>query len=280
MIGPSELARDFWEQGKSSSCPIYDMHGHMGPFHSIYFPRPEAADMLRTMDECGVRWLVFSHHAALNSPEPGNRLAVKAVRQHPDRLRAYCVINPNYPALAEAELDAFDAYRDVYVGLKFHPSTHRVSLSDDRYRPALEFADRHGLLLLTHTWEANPFCGPEAVRHVAERYTRLKLLLGHSLHADWNAAVRISREFPHVYLELTAVFDDRGPIEMFVGEVGSERLLFGTDLPWFDPHQAIGALLSAEVSDEDRHNICHRNAEKLLAPLLAGSPGPQSSSGG
>jgi predicted TIM-barrel fold metal-dependent hydrolase len=45
-------------------------------------------------------------------------------------------------------------------------------------------------------------------------------------------------------------------------------MLFGTDLPWFDPHQAIGALLSADITDEDRHNICHCNAEKLLSPIV------------
>ena len=82
------------------------------------------------------------------------------------------------------------------------------------------------------------------------------------------AAVALARDFPNVFLELTAVFDDRGVLEQFVAEAGSERMLFGTDLPWFDPHQAVGVLLTARISDEDRHNICHRNAEKLLAPYL------------
>jgi len=108
---------------------------------------------------------------------------------------------------------------------------------------------------------------------MAENYPRVKLLLGHSCHGDWDAAVRLAHDFPNVYLELTAVFDDRGVLEKFVREVGSDRLLFGTDLPWFDPHHAIGVLLSAEISDEDRHNICHRNAEVLLAPFLKGPIG-------
>ena len=56
--------------------------------------------------------------------------------------------------------------------------------------------------------------------------------------------------------------------EKFVHEAGSDRMLFGTDLPWFDPHQAVGVLLNADITDEDRHNICHRNAERLLAPIL------------
>ena len=268
MISESALACEFWEMGKSVTCPIYDMHGHMGVWHSIYFPRPEATDMIRTMDECGVRLLVFSHHMALFAPDLGNTLAVEAVRQHPGRLRAYCAVNPNYPERLAADLETFEAHRDVYVGFKFLPDYHRIPLSDRRNKPAWEYANDRELLVLTHTWGGSPFDGPAVVRDVAELYPRVKLLLGHSFHDDWDAAVALARDYPNVYLELTAVFDDRGPLEKFVAEVGSERLLFGTDLPWFDPHQAVGALLSAAISDEDRHNICHRNAEKLLMPFL------------
>jgi predicted TIM-barrel fold metal-dependent hydrolase len=274
MIGPSKLAREFWEFGKSADCPIYDMHGHMGVWHSIYFPRPDAAEMIRTMDECGVRMLVFSHHMALFAPDLGNTLSVQAVRQYPDRLRAYCAVNPNYPEQLQADLAAFEAgsadalVPDVYVGFKFLPDYHGIALSDERYRPAWEVANERELLILTHTWGGSELDGPAVLRQVAERYPRVKLLLGHSCHDEWDAAVELARDFANVYLELTAVFDDRGVLEEFVRQAGSERLLFGTDLPWFDPHHAVGALLSADISDEDRHNICHRNAERLLAPFL------------
>ena len=268
MIGPSELAREFWEGGKSASCPIYDMHGHMGIWHSIYFPRADADAMIQTMDECGVRMLVFSHHMALFAPDLGNGPSVQAVRRYPDRLRAYCALNPNYPEHFEADLATFEAHRDVYVGFKFLADYHGIAISDERYRAAWEYADQRELLILAHTWEGSPFDGPAVVRQMAERYPRVKLLLGHSCHADWDTAVQLAHDFANIYLELTAVFDDRGVLEKFVQEAGSDRLLFGTDLPWFDPHQAVGALLSADISDEDRHNICHRNAEKLLAPFL------------
>ena len=212
--------------------------------------------------------LVFSHHQALMVPDVGNRPSIEAVRRFPDRLRAYCVINPNYPELAAADLDSFDQHRDVFVGLKFLSDYHKVAITDERYRPALEYADRHRLLVLMHTWGGSPYDGAGLVRQLAERYPNVTFLLGHSCHGDWDAAVALARDFPNVYLELTAIFDDRGVLEKFGAEAGSERMLFGTDLPWFDPHQAVGALLSAHLSDEDIHNICHRNAEKLLAPLL------------
>lgn len=269
MVTRSPLAREFWENGRSASCPIYDMHGHMGSYHSIYFPRGETPDMIRTMDEAGVKLLLFSHHATLHSPDLGNRLSVEAVQRFPNRLRAYCVVNPNYPERVAQDLATFDdLYPDVYVGLKFLSDYHAIALTDDRYRPAWEHADARGLLVLAHTWGGSVYDGEEVVARVAERYPCVKFVLGHSCHGAWDAAVALAWAFPNIYLELTAVFDDRGAIEKLASEAGSDRLLFGTDLPWFDPHHAIGVLMNAAITDEDRHNICHRNAERLLAPLL------------
>jgi uncharacterized protein len=268
VIGNSELAKDFWENGKSAACPIIDMHGHMGDWAAIYFPRSEPEQMIGTMDECGVKLLCFSHHAALSCPDLGNRPSIEAARRYPDRLKAYCVINPNYPELAEAELAAYEQNLDVYVGLKFHPEMHRLALASEGYRPALEYADAHRLPVLMHTWGNNPYCGAAQVRKLAERYHNLWLLLGHSLHFTWDEVVALAREFPNIYLELTALFDDRGALEKFAAEAGSERMLFGTDLPWFDPHQAVGALLSAHLTDEEIQNICHRNAERLLEGVM------------
>jgi uncharacterized protein len=264
VIASTPLTSEFWEFGRAASCPIYDMHGHMGTFHSIYFPRGEAAEMIGSMDEAGVKLLVFSHHHALFAPEVGNQSSIKAVRQFPQRLRAYCVINPNYPELIARDLDSFEQYRDVFVGFKFLSDYHQIALNDQRYWPAWEYAEAHQLLILMHTWGGSQYDGAAVIRSIAGRYPHVKLLLGHSVHGDWDAAVQLARDFPNLYLELTAVFDDRGIIEKFAGEAGSERMLFGTDLPWFDPQHAIGVLCSAQISDEDRHNICHRNAEKLL----------------
>ncbi len=270
MIGNSALALEFWEKGRSDSCPIYDMHGHMGAWHAIYFPRGEADQMIGTMDECGVKMLVFTHHHALLAPDVGNQASIEAVRRFPGRLRAYCAINPNYPAQVEADIESFERHRDVYVGFKFLSDYHKVPITDERYRPALEYAECQRLLVLMHTWGGSPFDGAPLVRRLAELYPNVRFLLGHSCHDDWDAAVALAQDFPNLYLELTAIFDNRGILEKFVAEAGSERMLFGTDLPWFDPHQAVGALLSAHLSDEEIHDICHRNAEKLLAPFLTG----------
>jgi len=267
-ISDSPLAHEFWSTGKSVSCPIYDLHGHMGDYPPIYMPKSDPASMIETMDDCGVKVLVFSHHLALLTPDLGNQASIEAVRQYPDRLRSYMVFHPKYPDIMSGIWNTYEKYPDVFVGLKLHPDIHEVPLSDPRFIPAFDYANAHELIVLSHTWGTSIYNGYKEVYGIAREFPRIKLLLGHCLHAEWQSAAQLAHDFPNVYLELTAVFDDRGAIETLVSGAGSDKVIFGTDLPWFDPHHAIGALLSADITDEDLHNIFHRNAERLLAPYL------------
>lgn len=260
----SALAGAFWDLDLKSRCPVIDMHGHMGAFRGIYFPRASTDDMIGTLDRCGVRMLVFCHHDALFVPDIGNRANVEAVRAHPDRLRAYMAVQPHYPELLARDLESFDKHRDVYVGLKFLAGYYNVPWDAPAFERAWAFANERKLLVLGHTWGGSACDGQAQVRKAAERYPNIRLLCGHSLYGAWDDAIAIAKEFPNVYLELTAVLYPKGPLERFVEAGLAKKLLFGTDLPWFDPHQGIGSILSAEMTDEDRHAILHGNAEELL----------------
>ena len=266
MINNTPLARTFWEKGRADDCPVYDMHGHMGPFSGIWFPRPSPEGMIRAMDNAGVKLLCFTPHDALFAPEIGNATSIEAVRKFPNRLRAYMAINPHYPEFIARDIGAFGEYTDVFVGVKLLADYHKIPITAPAYESALKFADERRLLVLAHTWGDSTYNGAEQCRTVSRQYPNIAFVLGHSLHGAWDDAIAIAKEFPHVYLDLCAVLDDdRGVIEKFVEEGLSERMLFGTDLPWFAPHCGIGAILSADITDEDRRRILSRNAQKLLS---------------
>jgi len=266
MIADTPLVREFWEKGRAEDCPVIDMHGHMGPWKGIWFPRPDAERMVYSMERANVRLMCFAHHDALFAPDVGNRAAVEAVRRFPERLRAYVGINPHYPEAVRRDLDAFEKNADVFVGVKLLADYHRVPMTAPAYEPALRFAAERKLLVLMHTWAGSAFDGPDVVRKLAAKFPDAELLCGHSFHAAWDDAVAVAGEFPNIHLELTALLDsDRGALEKFCEAGLASRLLFGTDLPWFAHHRGIGAILSADITDEDRHNILHRNAERLLA---------------
>ena len=44
----------------------------------------------------------------------------------------------------------------------------------------------------------------------------------------------------------------------------SDRIVYGTDMLWFDEYQAVGEVLSAKISEDDMRNILCRNAQKIL----------------
>lgn len=255
----SSLRDRFFEHGSLDDCPIYDLHGHMGPFFGAHLPWCDPDAAINAMDRANVRMLVFCHHAAIFSPDIGNSANIEAVRMHPNRLRAYCGINPNYPDIIEKDVQSYDDYPDVYVGFKFHKDFHGISITDSRNTPAWELADSRGLPVLLHTWQES-----EQVREAAEKYPNAKILMGHSIHDNWDAAIELANNFPNVHYELCAVPDERGVLEKFVENSGSEKIFFGTDFPWFDFHYYIGAILGADISDDDRRNIFYRNARRLL----------------
>jgi len=265
VINPaSQLAQQFWAQPRLDDCPILDFHGHMGDTAGLFLPRKSAAGMLQTMDACNVVLICFCGHEAIGSPSVGVAKDMEAARQHPDRFKVYHVVMSRHLD-PEADLKRMADHRDMFVGFKFHPDIYGVPLSDPRHDPYWEYADANGLLVLSHTWGGSEHDGPEEAGKILERYHNLVFIAGHSFHDHWQLAAEAALAYPNLYLELTAVLDNRGGLDTLVQKAGSEKILFGTDLPWFSTHYGIGAVLSAEVSDDDRRNVFHRNGAKLLS---------------
>lgn len=267
MKNPSKLAQEFIAAGKSESCPVYDMHTHPGPYQAIYFPNASPERMIRTMDRSGVRLMCAAPHCALVDTTRGNAFTERLCAKHPDRIKGYWSINPNYPDRVKAEVADF-ANHQGFIGFKFLSDYHKYPITGDIYTPVLELANAEKLIVLMHTWGHSQFDNPRQVEELAKKYPDAALLMGHCGYGEWDVSIRVARDYPNVYLELTGAHDANGIIERMAAEAGSEKMLYGTDLPWFDPHYVIGCILFARIDDEARHNILHRNAEKLLARWL------------
>jgi predicted TIM-barrel fold metal-dependent hydrolase len=263
MSRMTPLVKAFLEHGRLAECPVIDMHNHPDHFHGIYFPDPDPEGIIRTMDRCGVTMLTIAPHAAMADCVTGNVFMMDMVRQHPDRFRGYWWYNPHYPE----ELDVAKEHTlntPGIVGFKVHPSSHNYSLMGDAYQPVFAWANEHKMIVLSHTWNQRGVCDAASCRWVAERYSDMIFILGHSCYDDWGGAIALAQEFPNVYLELTAAERMPGFVDRAVREAGSHKMLFGTDLPWFNPQFTMGCILFADITDDDRHAIFHGNAERIL----------------
>jgi hypothetical protein len=263
----STIVHEFQSTGRAASCPIVDLHAHYGPFRGIYMPNDQPQQMMATMDRCGVALAVSSGHTALVDMERGNAEMAELTAGQPRRWYAYTVYNPNYPDLARRELERFDERRTM-VGLKLHPSYHERPLTDPAYRLAYEFAASRRLIVLTHTWGGSAYDSPAHLEQVARAYPEATFLAGHSGHGQFDVCIEVAQRCTNVYLELTAAYRIGGLIERMVETAGAHKIVFGCDLPWFDPHYAIGCIVMAHISEGARCAILRENALRLLTPLL------------
>jgi predicted TIM-barrel fold metal-dependent hydrolase len=69
---------------------------------------------------------------------------------------------------------------------------------------------------------------------------------------------------PNVYGDLALSRPIEGNVEWFVKEMGADRVLFGTDMPFYDPSHVIARVALADITEEEKKDIFYRNTAKLM----------------
>ena len=102
--------------------------------------------------------------------------------------------------------------------------------------------------------------------------------MGHSGYGEWETSVAIARDLPNVYLDLTSVVQAldfsqmpggslmprvpvfsphvNGLIEYMVATAGSQKIVFGSDLPWYSQHYHAGAVLFSAFRTKPATTSC------------------------
>ena len=238
--------------------PILDTHAHLGPWFSTYIHEGEAEGLVRSMDRLGIQATALIAFDAIGPDmRGGNDRVAEAMRRYPGRFLGYATVDPNEPEGMTRELErCFDLLG--FHAVKFHCDTHGRPADDDNYRPALEYADAHGLCILIHGRITEP---------MLKRYPKARFLSAHVGGWDGrfpNYAVELSRDYPNLYLDLAASTVFYGAMEKLVEEAGADRIVHGSDTPLMDPGYQLGRVLAARISPADREKILYRNAARLF----------------
>ena len=202
--------------------------------------------------------------------EPGWAEALHVHRESGGRVLLYTVFDPRTPASLDFVRQSVK--ETAVVGIKIHPSMHQCPADDDRYRPIWEFAATAGLPILTHSWclsDYNPaaeHAQPALFARYVREFPEVALILGHAggRYEGHLAAVALAQASPNVYLDLSGDVYGLGLVEYLVAQLGSRRILYGSDLTWLDPRPALGMILDTEVSGADKTNILRDNAWRLF----------------
>ena len=157
-------------------------------------------------------------------------------------------------------------------GIKLHPASQRFFPGDGRLWPAYETAQELRLPIIFHSGTfagGTQYAEPKNFVEVLDSFPSLTLVLAHLGMGFVSEAISLSKTYPNVQFDCSGIIStgERGISDAdFVGvirEIRVERVMFGSDFPWFDPGTAIERLISLDFSEQERRLILAENAMRI-----------------
>jgi hypothetical protein len=171
-------------------------------------------------------------------------------------------------------LNSKNSIKNRIIGVKIHPEDHQVAITDKRYEKLWKAATEKNIPVLSHTWNPNvasksqKYADALLFDEVLSRHPELKIILGHAGAKDYyyfKVIDMIKKNIgKNLFVDIAGDIFYRGMLELFVRELGSTKILFGTDSPWADPLLTVLYVLDSKISLEDKENIFYNNAAALF----------------
>lgn len=256
-----------------SDITVIDAHCHLGRWASFYSPlNIDATSLVAYMDRLGVDKCFISGHAAIGPDfSLGNEEVAQAVKEFPNRIYGLITFNPNYPKEMEEELKKYA--KAGFVGIKLHPVFHNYCVDRENYKLAWEFAQDHSLFILAHSWlGADPLgrapaspASPELFLRFIENYPIVPVILAHAggTYAGVKQTTRMASHYKNVYLDICGWRYSFTWIHELVNQAGEQKIIYGSDFPWYDFASSLGRICLANISQSAKEKILGINIMKI-----------------
>jgi uncharacterized protein len=260
-------------RGQLPGLDLFDCHTHVGVDDPSGFSvTPE--QLLDSLELAGSRAAVFP----LKEPDgyrEANLRAAALAAEHPERLVAFCRLDPADSPLERAQ----EALAAGARGLKLHPEGEQFDIADPRLDAIYGLADEHSLPVIIHAGPEVDGVGRSAL-DLCERFPGARLILAHNALTDLSWIWEEVDERPNLFFDTSWW----GPVHTMalLALVPPGRVLSASDLPYCSPLS--GALttlrcgLQAGLSSEQLRLALGAQFERLLEgepPVDAGpAPGP------
>ncbi len=203
-----------------------------------------------------------------------SKAAIDFAKDNPDRIYAAIWVKPHLEQ-PSAELEyLLKVHLDYVKALKIHPFHSAILFDDPRVETYIALAERLKLPVITHTAkDEGSSC--KRVAAMAKKYPNVRFVMAHlGLETDNEEAIRLCAEIPNLYGDTAWV-----PMESaikFIKTVGSEKLMFGSDMPidgldtyatnkWGQRsmYQDYFTELEGRISSTDFENLMWKNAKEF-----------------
>lgn len=203
----------------------------------------------------------------------GNNAMLALCRKHRALVRMLVCVNPNHTAHAKKEIAR--CLEHGAVGIKLAASRRA---DDPMLDPVCELAARHSLPVLHHVWQHRRREWPNQevsdgadLARLARRHPTVTFILAHiGGGGDYQHSYAAIRDVPNIVADTSGSGVDRGMLDAAVGALGSQRLLWGSDITMETGLAKLRALEHTGLSSaEDIRDIRWRNAARVFGPSVA-----------
>jgi len=161
-------------------------------------------------------------------------------------------------------------------GIKLHPVVQRFEPNDPRMHPIYRACEEMGLAVLSHTGSAkgnDQFAAPAAFAEMLAGFPGVTVVLAHLGGGKWQQTLELATAFPALAFDLCEIIEWTGApnapsdeeLARMIATVGPERVMLGTDFPWYDlDHTAARVMELPVLSDEQKEGILGANAARIL----------------
>jgi predicted TIM-barrel fold metal-dependent hydrolase len=222
--------------------------GRVRPGHVGY--KADADTLYRAMENVDRAVIFALRYGDSIGIESDDETTAAAVKKYPAKFVGFAYVDPRRP---DALVLLQRAVEDLGLrGVKYGPIYNGVPLDDPRMTPIYEYCEANDLPLTMHmgttyTRQSPVELGrPIHVEPIAQRFPRLKLVIGHMGHPWCEDAIVIIRKQPNVYGEISALF--YRPWQFYNMLIAAQeykvidKIFFGTDFPFSTVEESINGL--------------------------------------
>lgn len=243
-----------------------DINAMIGPWSFGELSHQDAGGLLAEMKRLDIeRALVFHSQAWRHNPEAGNRILAAEIGAHAS-LIGVAVLSPLIQIEHGGALALERFMRDHRIGaIRLYPVDHSYTLEPWNMGELMDFAQQHAIPVLLDMRECDGELGDRygGIHNLAKAYAQVPIVLLTVGYRHLRILLKLLDACPNISLDTSTFITFRG-IEEVVAHFGSARVLFGSRTPFIEAGVGIGRILYADLSEGDRQNIAHGNAERLL----------------
>ncbi|MFC1479072.1 amidohydrolase family protein [Planctomycetota bacterium] len=194
-----------------------------------------------------------------------NNNTIEIVNINPDLYLGFCYLNPEHSGtFINAEIERC-VCEHGFRGIKLEVA---VKACDKRLDPVMEKACELDIPVLHHAWYKTVGQGenestPADIAVLASRHPETTIIMAHIIGCGIRGIEDV-KQYTNVYFDTSGSQPEAGIIEYAVREIGSERILYGSDVPYRDFSAQIAKVTGAEISESQKKDILFSNAQKLL----------------